>query len=150
MFKGEACVACERAMEPEMPSVDTTNPLYAAATSHPKSISMRLAISLASSAEITSPRPQFNHDAVNETSNVRETADSGCCGIAASFLKPRSISGALARAYPVVSIMTIWNAKLKILENPPYQEAAIIWIEPLGATCSASTNATKVKITAKT
>ena len=64
-------------MELDGPLAQITNPAYADATSHPKSIRMRRATSRASSPATTSPKPQFSQHAIAETRNVTTTARRG-------------------------------------------------------------------------
>src|ERR1700678_4247541 len=98
MFSADPCVACESAIEPDNPSVEITKPLYAAATSQPKSILTRLAISLASNAAVTKPSPQFNQLANMPTSSVSEIAAPGVFASDASFANPLWIAGDVASA----------------------------------------------------
>src|ERR1700691_3961740 len=98
MFSADPRVACESAIEPERPSVEITKPLYAAATSQPKSIRTRFATSRASSAAVTSPRPQLSQDAIRLTNSVRETADAGDFASDAIFASPLCTAGDVAIA----------------------------------------------------
>ncbi len=53
----------------------------------------RLAISRASSAAVTRPRPQFNHEAMRETMMVSEMAEAWVVASEASEVSPRCTSG---------------------------------------------------------
>src|SRR5579872_1989794 len=79
--------ACARAMELEMPLAQIKNPLYAAATSQPKSMRKRLAMARASKPATTKPNPQFSQHAIAETTNVSDTAPFGVRGRAASHFQ---------------------------------------------------------------
>src|ERR1700690_737717 len=84
-LRAEPGVACESAIEPDNPSVETTNPVYAAATSQPKSTRTRLAISRANRAAVTNPKPQFSHEAHIATRTVSEMAVRGLVVSDAAF-----------------------------------------------------------------
>src|SRR5438552_8459730 len=91
-------VACASAIELDKSLAQMMNPLYAAATSQPKSMRMRLAISRESSPATTSPNPQFSQHAHAETRKVSETAPFGDRGCAASQRSAREIGALLASA----------------------------------------------------
>ena len=58
--------------------------------------------------------------------------------------------GAIARAYPATSMMTIWKANWKMAKIPPYHAEAMLGKVALGAKTRASATPTKVSSTAKT
>src|SRR5258708_20078233 len=130
MLSADPCVACDSTIEPDNPSVEITNPLYAAATSQPKSIRTRLAASRASSAAVTRPRPQFNHDAIMPTKSVSDMADNGVVASEARFASPRCTPGDVARAYPATSMITILNAKVQIVTPQPYHPPLTLPLAP--------------------
>ncbi len=91
-------VFCASAIELEKPLAQIKKPLYAAATSHPKSMRMRFAISRASNPATTRPKPQFKKHAIEETTRVSETAPFVVRGTDASHSNARAIGLLFASA----------------------------------------------------
>src|SRR5665213_2377632 len=110
----------------------------------------RLAISRASSAAVTSPRPQLSHDAIRLTNRVSDTADMGVVASAAIFASALCTAGEVANAYPATSMITIWKAKVKILNTPAYHAATMLAGVAFGANLQASSAPRKVSSTANT
>src|SRR6516162_6748329 len=98
MFRAEPGVAWASAIELENPLAQIIHPEYAPATSHPKSIRMRLAISRASNPATTKPQPQFTNEVIMTGTMVKTIARLGVVASPASRLSPPRTGRELERA----------------------------------------------------
>ena len=111
---------------------------------------MRRAISRETMAQMTRPKPQLRNEAAAQVRKVRTTAWFGVFARLTSATMPRLIGGALASAWPATRIKIIWNAKVRILKIPAYQEVMMTSGLPFGASSHAARAVASVSAIAMT